>query len=134
MIVVLCQSAELSVVEATYLGSVLSPLATGSSGSVTFGQKAAKMSYVRRPSRNASALSNTSIMNRPVSSSKCGTSQPPRSNPPLRSSSGPPGPCMTPSTDRNVVSVTCIIVLPLRFVPTDVWSRYLLNTPAPAPG
>jgi hypothetical protein len=42
-------SGTVSVVEATYLGSVLSRLATGSSESVTFGQKAAKMSYVCRP-------------------------------------------------------------------------------------
>jgi hypothetical protein len=49
-------------------------------------------------------------MNRPVSWSKCGTSQPPRSNPLLRSSSGPPGPCATPSTDMNVVAVSFICI------------------------
>jgi len=54
------------------LGNVLSRLATGFSGSVTFGQDAAKISYVRRPSRKASALSKTSSMNWPVASSEDG--------------------------------------------------------------
>ena len=42
--VVLCQSADVSVVEATYFGSALSLLATGSPGSVTRGQCVAKIS------------------------------------------------------------------------------------------
>src|SRR5207245_8210452 len=63
-------------------------------------------------SRNASAWSNTSFMNRPASSSKCGTSHPPRVNPRPRSSSGPPGPCITPSTETNVVTVSFIALSP----------------------
>ena len=82
----------MSVVEATYLGRLLRALATGSFGSVAFGHEAAKMSYVRRPRRKASTFPNTELMNSPVASSKCGTSQPPRSKPPLVSSVGPPGP------------------------------------------
>ena len=39
------------------------------------------------------------------SSSKSGKAHPPRANPPLRSSSGPPRPCITPST------VTCVMVV-----------------------
>ncbi len=42
--VVLFQSAEVSVVEATYFGRALSLLATGSPGSVTSGQCPAKIS------------------------------------------------------------------------------------------
>jgi hypothetical protein len=56
-------------------------------------------------------------MNCPVSSSKCGTSQPPRSNPPLRSSSAPPGPCITPSTDTNVVVVSFMVPILPRELP-----------------
>src|SRR5437762_6135936 len=51
-------------------------------------------------------------MNLPVSSSNRGATHPPRSNPPLRSSSGPPGPCITPSTDTNVVTVSFISSTP----------------------
>ncbi len=91
------------------MGSVLRRCATSSSGSVAFGHEAAKMSYVRRPSRNASTRPNTSSMKAPVSSSKSGTTQPPRSKPPLRSSSGPPGgPCATPSIETNAVTVSFI--------------------------
>jgi hypothetical protein len=42
--VALAHCGSLRVVEATYLGSVLRRFATGSFGSVAFGQKAAKMS------------------------------------------------------------------------------------------
>src|SRR5215218_1210817 len=41
-----------------------------------------------------------------ASLSKCGMAHPPRSNPPLRFSSGPPGPCITPSTETCVVVVS----------------------------
>src|SRR5262245_5901464 len=37
-----------------------------------------------------------------MSASENGTSHPPQPNPPLGSSSAPPGPCMTPSSVRNV--------------------------------
>jgi hypothetical protein len=46
--VLLFQSARVRLREATYFGSVLRLLATGSSGSVAFGQLAAKISYVLR--------------------------------------------------------------------------------------
>jgi hypothetical protein len=36
------------------------------------------------------------------------TTQPPRLNPPPRSSPGPPGLCITPSTERNVVTVSFV--------------------------
>src|SRR5215203_3095154 len=37
---------------------------------------------------------------------------PPRSNPPLRSSSGPPIPCITPSRETKVVVVSFMIAVP----------------------
>src|SRR5215207_6576972 len=72
-----------SVRDATYLGRPLRRLAIGSSGSVTFGQAPAKISYVRRPSRNASASAKKPAIASSMSSSTYGTTQPPYSNPPL---------------------------------------------------
>src|SRR5450755_739705 len=40
--------------------------------------------------------------------STSGRAHPPRSNPPLRSSSDPPSPCITPSTETFVVTVSFI--------------------------
>src|SRR5881628_1205028 len=76
--------------------------ATGSFGSVTRGQCAAKISYVRRPSSRESDCSVCSTMSFPIISSQYLTDQPPCSKPPSRSSSGPPGACITPSIVRNV--------------------------------
>src|SRR6266542_4439213 len=45
---------------------------------------------------------------------------PPRSNPPLRSSSGPPRPCITPSTETFVVVVSFMVAGPFSFV----WSSF----------
>ena len=42
-----------------------------------------------------------------------GVTHPPRSNPPLRSSSGPPSPCITPSTVTIVVVVSFMVAGPL---------------------
>src|SRR3954466_4835905 len=41
-----------------------------------------------------------------------GLAHPPRSNPPLRSSSGPPRPCITPSTETCVVVVSFTVAGP----------------------
>src|SRR5437763_9385297 len=41
---------------------------------------------------------------------------PPRSNPPLRSSSGPPRPCITPSTETFVVVVSFMSWAPSRWL------------------
>src|SRR5512132_1637282 len=48
-------------------------------------------------------------------SNECVT-HPPRSNPPLRSSSGPPSPCITPSTETIVVVVSFMIAVPFSLV------------------
>jgi len=110
MIVAGPQSARSIVVETTYLGSVFSRDATGSSLSGKLGQLPAKISYVRRPSRKQSALPNASLITSPMSSLKYGKPHPPCSNPPSRSSSGPPGACMTPSSVRKVA----IVRVPIR--------------------
>ena len=45
-----------------------------------------------------------------------GVTHPPRSNPPLRSSSGPPRPCITPSTETMVVVVSFMVAVPFSLV------------------
>ena len=60
------------------------------------------VSKVLRPSRIASVRANQLSTITPMSASENGTSHPPWPNPPLGSSSAPPGPCMTPSSVRNV--------------------------------
>ena len=51
-----------------------------------------------------------------ASSSAYGVTHPPRSNPPLRSSSGPPSPCITPSTVTIVVVVSFMVAAPFSLV------------------
>src|SRR6478609_7784977 len=107
---VLCHSGSRRVRETTCLGRVFSFAATVSSGSVTVDQNAYIMSYVVRPKSTSSVSANQVSTTAPKSSSTNGTTQPPCSNPPVRSSSGPPGPCMTPSRLRNVCKVSFMSV------------------------
>src|SRR5688572_26921482 len=100
MIVVLRQTGFSSVLETTYFfgGFIRSPNGSpGGSGS----NASACVTYVRRPSRNASVsfISATKLL--PMSSCQYGIVQPPCSNPPSRSSSFPPGACITPSSVTN---------------------------------
>src|SRR5690606_32757837 len=96
---------------AIHFGRVLSAMADSSAGSVDLGQEAAKISYVLRPRRNAPALVVHSVMISTSLSSKYGTSQPPWRKSLSRSSSGPPGACITPSSVRNVPT-TIFLMLP----------------------
>src|SRR5918997_1181565 len=50
---------------------------------------------------------------------------PPRSNPPLRSSSGPPSPCITPSTETFVLIVSFMVAVPFSLV----WSSFGMTGP-----
>ena len=59
--------------------------------------------------RRAGNTWSTSVM---ASLSNSGLAQPPRSNPPLRFSSGPPFPCTTPSTETCVMVVSFMIAVP----------------------
>src|SRR5258706_2521813 len=47
-----------------------------------------------------------------ASRSKMSVTHPPRTNPPLRSSSGPPSPCITPSTETLVLVVSFMTSVP----------------------
>ena len=65
-------------------------------------------------------------------SNECVT-HPPRSNPPLRSSSGPPSPCITPSTVTIVMVVSFMIAVPFSVVGGALVGGLspLLRTPRP---
>src|SRR5207249_11888458 len=75
-----------------------------------FGQYPAKISYVRRPKSrsNSSAIVLSSSFF--IASSTKGMPQPPSVNPFVGSSSGPPGPCMTPSTVSWVMAMIFLIL------------------------
>src|SRR5262245_47192431 len=70
------------------------------------------MSYVRRPSKRSNGWPN----NLPISSpntgsvSASGAAQPPNLKPPVGSSSGPPGACITPSIETIAPTITFLIV------------------------
>src|SRR5215211_8548694 len=51
-----------------------------------------------------------------VSLFRSGMAHPPRSNPSLRSSSGPPSPCITPSTETFMLSVSFMVAVPFSLV------------------
>src|SRR5690348_10393010 len=63
------------------------------------------MSYVRRP-RSRSYSPEMIPSNGPISPVKNGCVQPPSVNPLVGSSSGPPGACMTPSTETKTAPVS----------------------------
>src|SRR5712692_7833726 len=77
-------------VDTTYLGRLLSATPIGLLAiSIIAPHERAKISYVRRPKRNAAAPTETLSIWHPISVSTSGVADPPRSKPPLRSSSGP---------------------------------------------
>src|SRR5688572_3225853 len=76
------------------------------------GQYGSQISQVLRPSRNASARSNQEVRKAQPSSSPYAAVHPPRSNPPRRSSSGPPGPWYTPSTLSIIDAVSFMVIAP----------------------
>src|SRR5689334_7952454 len=108
-----CHFGSLSVVEGTYFGRALIPCETGSPPSC-FGQYGSQISHVLRPRRNASARSNHSSRNGHPSGSAYAAVHPPRSNPPRRSSSGPPGPWYTPSRVSIIDAVSFMVVRSLQ--------------------
>src|SRR5215204_7743148 len=61
-------------------------------------------------------------------SNECVT-HPPRSNPPLRSSSGAPSPCITPSTVTIVVVVSFTVAAPF----SSAWSARRVYSTYPTP-
>src|SRR5262249_28342453 len=94
------------------LGRLLSAWAIKSLSSVTVGQYAAKISYVRRPSKNALAVGNSWLLWRPWSAMNLPV-QPPYANPPSRSSPACPGAWITPSSDTYSTTIKLLTRPPL---------------------
>src|SRR5437773_5597834 len=97
-------SCFVSVLEATYFVALLMP---GPSSSCC-GQYDANISNVFLPNNRSNGLPICSVIILPRNSSKYGTVHPPYLKPPLSSSPGPPGACITPS---RVIKVRTIIFL-----------------------
>src|SRR5689334_15499396 len=85
------------VFEATYLVAVLT---TGHT-SPCCGQNRAQISKVFRPSNKSHGRLICFLMAAPLTASECGPVHPPYAKPPLVSSCGPPGACITPSRETN---------------------------------
>src|ERR1051326_5909757 len=92
-----CHSWEVTVFEATYLVAVLTPGQT----SPCCGQNRDQMSKVFRPSNKSNGIFICFFMAAPLTGAECGPVHPPYAKPPLVSSSGPPGACITPSSETN---------------------------------
>src|SRR5512135_798363 len=93
------------VFEATYLVAVLTP----GHASACCGQYDAQMSKVFRPNNRSNGKFIRLLRTVPRISSEYGPAQPPYAKPPLVSSSGPPGACMTPS--REICSSTMTFLM-----------------------
>src|SRR5713101_5812130 len=93
------------VFEATYLVAVL----TAGQMSLCCGQNFAQMSKVFRPINKSHAMFICFLMAVEETGSECGLIHPPYAKPPLVSSSGPPGACMTPSRETNSSTLTFLM-------------------------
>src|ERR1700692_827758 len=93
------------VFEATYLVAVL----TAGQMSLCCGQNCAHMSKVLRPSNKSNGMFICFLMAVEETGSECGLIHPPCAKPPLVSSSGPPGACMTPSREINSSTLTFLM-------------------------
>src|ERR1700722_5082091 len=100
--------------EATYLVAVL----TAGHMSLCCGQYGAQMSKVLRPSNKSNGRFICFFMAAELTGSECGLVPPPYAKPPLVSSSGPPGACMTPSRETNSSTLIFLMTEFLR-VPSE---------------
>src|SRR5580658_1177984 len=98
------------VFEATYLVAVL----TAGQMSLCCGQNRAQMSKVFRPSNKSNGMFICFFTAVELTASECGIIQPPYAKPPLVSSSGPPGACITPSRETNSSTLTFLMTEFLR--------------------
>src|SRR5512141_595921 len=87
-----CHWLEVLVFEATYLVAVLTP----GHSSACCGQNGSQMSNVLRPNSRSNGRFICLLRAFPRIGSEYGLIHPPYAKPPLGSSSGPPGACMTP--------------------------------------
>src|SRR3990172_567629 len=101
-----CHSLDVIVFEATYLVAVLTPAHT----SACCGQYGAQISKVLRPNNRSNGMFICLRSNVPRISSEYGPIHPPYAKPPLVSSSGPPGACMTRSMEICSSTMTFLII------------------------
>src|SRR5512133_2659992 len=97
--------------EATYLVAVLTP----GHASACCGQYDAQISKVLRPNSRSNGRFICLPRTVPSSASEYGADHPPYAKPPLVSSSGPPGACMTPSIDICSSTITFLMIKFLTF-------------------
>src|SRR5215469_7751276 len=100
------------VFEATYLVAVL----TAGQMSLWCGQNGAQMSKVFRPINKSQGAFICFLTAVERTGSECGLIHPPWAKPPLVSSSGPPGACMTPSRETNSSTFTFLMIEFLRLL------------------
>src|SRR5512137_491863 len=122
-----CHSPDVMVFEATYLVAVLTP----GHASAWCGQYGAQISKVLRPNNRSNGRFICLLRAVPRIGSEYGAIHPPYAKPPLVSSSGPPGACMTPS--REICSSTITFLMteflqqrptrPLAETPLATWCR-----------
>src|SRR5258708_15803619 len=93
------------VFEATYLVAALTP----GHSSARCGQYGAQISKVLRPNNRSNGMFICLFMTVPRTSSEYGTIHPPYAKPPLVSSSGLPGDCMTPSREEKESKITFLM-------------------------
>src|SRR5271167_251010 len=98
------------VFETTYLVAVL----TAGQMSLCCGQNSAQISKVFRPSNRSNGMFISFLMAVELTESECGLIHPPYAKPPLVSSSGKPGACMTPSRETNSSTLTFLMTEFLR--------------------
>src|ERR1039458_5352756 len=114
------------VFEATYLVAVL----TAGQMSLCCGQNCAQRSKVLRPSNKSNGMFICFLMAVETTGSECGPIHPPYAKPPLVSSSGPPGACMTPSRETNSSTLTFLMRTPR---PVTLPDKSRAPSPAPPP-
>src|SRR5438552_12093900 len=85
------------------------------------------MSYVFLPRSISNGCPICSVMTFPIKSSKYPTDHPPYLKPPLSSSPGPPGACITPSSVMNDKTMSFLMSVPasllLMPIQTTTWSK-----------
>src|SRR5512143_2554858 len=111
------------VFEATYLVAVLTP----GHASAWCGQYEAQISKVLRPNNKSNGMFICLLRTVPRIASEYGADQPPYAKPPLVSSSGPPGACMTPSMEICSSTMTLLMT---EFLQSPTCQRCLVRLPS----
>src|SRR4030066_206903 len=115
-----CHSPDVMVFEATYLVAVLTP----GHASACCGQYGAQISKVLRPNNRSNGMFICLLRSVPRIASEYGAIHPPYAKPPLVSSSGPPGACMTPSREICSSTITFLMTAFLQHLDTYLVALY----------